>query len=66
MDVEKSKVVQSLEAVVRAVFKAEDDLSKEWQPKLAEGKFKEKEERDRIADDYVHAIAVYIAEKGRQ
>lgn len=57
---DKSKQVQMLEDLIPAVFKAEDELSKIWQPRLAEGKFKGPEERAKIADAYVHALAVHI------
>lgn len=46
--------------IAAAVFKAEDEISKEWFPKLRATKDATKEEKARIADEYLRAIATEI------
>ena len=54
----KEECIEHLCDVINAVFKAEDAISKEWQPKLNDAiNYATKEERDRIAQEFVHAIA---------
>lgn len=54
----KEVYIEHLCDVINAVFKAEDAISKEWRPKLIDAiDHATKEERDRIAQEYVHAIA---------
>lgn len=54
----KEEYIEHLCGVINAVFKAEDAVSKEWQPKLNDAiNYATKEERDRIAQEFVHAIA---------
>ena len=50
--------------IAAAVFRAEDEISKEWFPKLRATKDAPKEERARIADEYLRAIASEIIENG--
>lgn len=46
--------------IAAAVFKAEDEISDEWFPKLRATKDATKEEKARIADEYLRAIATEI------
>lgn len=49
--------------IARAVFRAEDEISKEWFPKLrAAKKDMPSDERRQLADDYLRAIATEIIE----
>lgn len=50
--------------IVRAVFRAEDEISKEWFPKLRKAKELPGDERRQLADDYLRAIATEIIENG--
>lgn len=50
--------------IAAAVFKAEDEISKDWFPKLRATKDATKEERARIADEYLRAIATEIIDNG--
>ena len=61
---ERQQRVDTWESVIPAVFKAEDDLSAIWQPRLAEAKFKDEKTRAKVANDYVHALAAHIVEQG--
>ena len=47
-------------AVVEAVFRAEENISKEWLPKLRAAKKLPKEEREKVADDYLRAMALEL------
>ena len=54
----KEEYIEHLCDVINAVFKAEDAVSKEWRPKLNDAiDHATKGERDKIAQEYVHAIA---------
>lgn len=46
-----------------AVFSAEDAISGEWFPRLRAAKALPKEERDKVADDYLRALAEEILGK---
>lgn len=48
--------------IARAVFMAEDEISKEWFPKLRKAKDLPSDERRQLADDYLRAIATEIVE----
>ena len=50
--------------IAAAVFKAEDEISKEWFPKLRKAKNLPSDERRQLADDYLRAIATEIIENG--
>ena len=50
--------------IAAAVFRAEDEISDEWFPKLRATKDAPKEERARIADEYLRAIATEIIDNG--
>ncbi len=50
--------------IAAAVFKAEDEISKEWFPKLRKAKDLPSDERRQLADDYLRAIATDIIENG--
>ena len=47
-------------AVVEAVFRAEENISKEWLPKLRAAKELPKEEREKVADEYLRAMAIEL------
>lgn len=49
--------------VVSAVFKAEKALHDKWNPRLAEAKFHSKQEQEKVAQDYLYAIAEEIVSK---
>lgn len=55
----EEKIVH-LMAVVEAVFRAEENISAEWLPKLRAAKELPKEEREKVADDYLRAMAVEL------
>ena len=50
--------------IAAAVFRAEDEISKEWFPKLRAAKSLPSDERWQLADDYLRAIATEIIENG--
>lgn len=50
--------------IAAAVFKAEDEISDEWFPKLRATKDATKEEKAKIADEYLRAIATEILDNG--
>lgn len=52
--------IKQWEAIIPAVFQAENDLAKEWMPKLRVARLSDKKTRDEVADEYVHALAVHI------
>ena len=47
-------------AVVEAVFRAEVVISDEWLPKLRAAKELPKEEREKVADEYLRAMAIEL------
>lgn len=54
----KEEYIEHLCGVINAVFKAEDAISKEWQPKLiAAATIGDKDEREKLIKEYLHAIA---------
>ena len=59
MGVSEEKIAH-LMAVVEAVFRAEENISAEWLPKLRAAKELPKEEREKVADDYLRAMAVEL------
>lgn len=50
--------------IAAAVFRAEDEISKKWFPKLRAAKDLPSDERRQLADDYLRAIATEIIENG--
>ena len=51
--------------IAAAVFRAEDEISKEWFPRLrAAKKDMPSDERRQLADNYLRAIATEIIENG--
>lgn len=52
--------IAHLMAVVEAVFRAEENISAEWLPKLRAAKNMPEEERNKVADDYLRAMAVEL------
>lgn len=48
--------------IAAAVFRAEDEISKEWFPKLRKAKDLPGDERRQLAEDYLRAIATEIVE----
>lgn len=60
----KEQMIIHLCDIVRAVFRAEDEISKEWFPKLRKAKELPGDERRQLADDYLRAIATEIIENG--
>ena len=63
---ERAKRIEAWEGIVPAVFKAEDELSALWQPRLAEAKFHDEQTRAKVANDYIHALAVHIVDNGAE
>lgn len=59
MGVSEEKIAH-LMAVVEAVFRAEENISVEWLPKLRAAKDMPEEERNKVADDYLRAMAVEL------
>lgn len=58
----REQQIQHWADIARAVFRAEDKISKEWRPKLlraTEGDVSQ-EERTKVADEYLAAIATEI------
>lgn len=58
----KEEYIRHLCDVVNAVFRAEEAVSGKWLPILQSTKDATKEERSRIAQEYVHAIAEEMIE----
>lgn len=59
----KAEYIEHLCDVINAVFKAEDAISKEWQPKLiAAATIGDKDEREKLIKEYLHAIAEEMIE----
>ena len=52
--------------IISAVFHAENAISKEWIPKLKAAKELETEEKEKIADEYLRALAVEILSKEKE
>lgn len=52
--------IADMMAVVEAVFRAEENISKEWLPKLRAAKEMPAEERNKVADEYLRAMAIEI------
>ena len=50
--------------IAAAVFRAEDEISKDWFPRLRAAKELPSDERRQLADDYLRAIATEILENG--
>lgn len=48
--------------IAAAVFRAEDEISKEWFPKLRKAKDMDSDWRRKLADEYLRAIATEIIE----
>lgn len=60
----KEQMINHWADIAAAVFKAEDEISKEWFPKLRKAKELPGDERRQLADDYLRAIATEIIENG--
>ena len=60
----KEQMIKHWMDIAAAVFKAEDEISKEWFPKLRKAKNLPSDERRQLADDYLRAIATEIIENG--
>lgn len=60
----KEQMINHWADIAAAVFKAEDEISKEWFPKLRKAKDLPIDERRQLADDYLRAIATEIIENG--
>jgi len=60
----KEQMIEHWMDIAAAVFKAEDEISKEWFPKLRKAKDLPSDERRQLADDYLRAIATEIIENG--
>lgn len=61
----KEEQIEHWMDIVAAVFKAEDEISDVWFPKLrAAKKDMPSDERRRLAEDYLRAIATEIIENG--
>lgn len=59
----KEEQIEHWMDIAAAVFRAEDEISKEWFPKLrAAKKDMPSDERRQLADDYLRAIATEIIE----
>jgi predicted house-cleaning noncanonical NTP pyrophosphatase (MazG superfamily) len=52
--------IAHLMAVVEAVFRAEENISAEWLQKLRAAKELPKEEREKVADEYLRAMAIEL------
>lgn len=60
----KEQMINHWADIAAAVFKAEDEISKEWFPKLRKAKDLPSDERRKLADNYLRAIATEIIENG--
>lgn len=60
MTKQNEEKIAHLMAVVEAVFRAEENISAEWLPKLRTAKELPKEEREKVADEYLRAMAVEL------
>ena len=58
----KEKLIEHWMHIASAVFKAEDEISDVWFPKLRAAKGLPSDERRQLADDYLRAIATEIIE----
>ena len=58
----KEEQIEHLMDIAAAVFRAEDEISKDWFPKLRKAKDLPSDERRQLADDYLRAIATEIIE----
>lgn len=54
------KMVDHWALIARTVFSAEDAISADWFPRLRAASDLPKDVRDRIADEYLRAIAIEI------
>lgn len=61
----KEQMIEHWMDIAAAVFRAEDEISDVWFPKLrAAKKDMPSDERRKLADDYLRAIATEILENG--
>ena len=56
----KEQQIAHWAAIVRTVFRAEDNIKAEWLPRLQEAKNLDKPLKEALADEYVRAIAAEI------
>ena len=64
-EMNKEQMIEHWMDIARAVFRAEDEISKDWFPRLrAAKKDMPSDKRRQLADDYLRAIATEILENG--
>lgn len=56
----KDEIIEHWIEIISAVFRAEDEIRGEWEARLREAKNLSKEGRNKIATDYLRAIATKI------
>jgi len=60
----KEELIDRWTDIAAAVFKAEDEISDVWFPKLRRAKDMDSEGRRHLAEEYLRAIATEIVENG--
>ena len=60
---EREELIEEWMVVAATVFHAEDAISDVWFPKLKKAKDVSSEERWKISQDYLRAIATYLVDR---
>jgi hypothetical protein len=59
---EKEELINELSILIRKIFIAENSLADKYEERLAKVKELGEEEKQKLADEYVHAIAEIVAD----
>lgn len=59
---ERKEAIERFEDIIPAVFKSEAELAPEWEARLKAAREADPETRHKIAQEYVHALAVHIVD----
>lgn len=59
---EREELINELSILIRKIFIAENSLTDKYEERLAKVKELGEEEKQKLADEYVHAIAEIVAD----
>lgn len=59
---EREELINELSILIRKIFIAENSLADKYEERLAKVKELGEEEKQKLADEYVHAIAEIVAD----
>lgn len=63
---DKKKQIEHWKLIIYTVFRAEDAIKEKWLKQLEETKSADNETKEKVADEYVTAIAMEILEKSER